>query len=80
MKLLKGEESSPARPEEVIKTKPVEVRLEKIQWRPEVVDPKVTERLVVWISMLRLCYQSWQITNVCRIYISIKTLFGAIQL
>ena len=39
MKLLKGEESSPARPEEVIKMKPVEVRLEKIQWRPEEVDP-----------------------------------------
>ena len=65
MKLLKGEDAQPE-----------EVRLEKIQ----VVDPKITERLVVWISMLRLCYQSWQITNVCSIYISIKTLFGAIQL
>ena len=51
MKLLKGEDSSPPRPDITIKMKPVEVHLEKIQWSPEPVDPKITERLVVQISM-----------------------------
>ena len=61
MKLLTEEDSSPPCPEEgTIKMKPVEVRLVKIQWSldKQPVNPKITQRLVVQISMLRLCYQS----------------------